>query len=74
METDVQSLAKGAEEVGYEFGSLVGSDMGRNAVLREDVEEEQLRQSGGINRVMRGDEYALLGQAIHDDEDGGESG
>ena len=62
------------EEVGYEFGSTVGSDMGRNAVLGEDMEKEQLCQSGGVDSVMRGDEYALLRQAIHDDEDGGESG
>ena len=62
------------EEVGYKFGSAVGSDMGRNAVLGEDVEKEQLRQSGGIDGVMHGDEYALLRQAIHDDKDGGESG
>ena len=74
METDVQSLAKGMEEVGYEFGSTVGSDMGGNAVLGEDVEKEQLRQSGGVDGVMRGDEYALFGQAIHNDEDGCESG
>jgi hypothetical protein len=74
METDVQSLAKGAEEVGHEFGSAVGSDVGRNAVLREDVEKEQLHQSGGIYGVMRGDEYALFRQAVHDDKDGGESG
>ena len=74
METDVQSLAKGAEKVGYEFGSMVGSDVGRNAVLGEDVEKEQLCQSRGVNGVMRGDEYALLGQAIHDDKDGCESG
>ena len=73
METDVQSLAKGAEEVGYEFGSTVRSDMGRNAVLGEDVKKEQLRQSGGIDGVMRGDEDALLRQAIHDDKDGCES-
>ena len=62
------------EEVGYEFGSTVRSDMGRNAVLGEDVEKEQLRQSGGVDGVMCGDEYALLGQVIHNDEDGGESG
>ena len=60
--------------MGYEFGSTVRSDMGRNTVLGEDVEKEQLSQSGGIDGVMRGDEYALLGQAIHDDKDGGESG
>ena len=42
-------------------------------MLGEDVKKEQLRQSGGVNGVMRGDEYALLRQAIHDDKDGGES-
>ena len=43
-------------------------------MLREDVEKEQLSQSRGIDGVVHGDEYALLGQAIHNDEDGGESG
>ena len=38
------------------------------------VKKEQLRQSGGIDGVMRGDEDALLRQAVHDDKDGGESG
>ena len=37
------------------------------------MEKEQLSQSGGVDGVMHGDEYALLRQAIHDDEDGGES-
>ena len=60
--------------MGYKFGSMVGSDMGGNAVLGKDVEKEQLRQSRGVDGVMRGDEYALLRQAIHDDKDGCESG
>ena len=60
--------------MGYEFGSTVGSDMGGNAMLRKDMEEEQLSQSGGVDGVMRGDEYALLRQAIHDNKDGCESG
>ena len=60
--------------MGYKLGSMVGSDVGGNTVLGKDVEEEQLSQSGGINSVMRGDEYALLREAIHDDEDGCESG
>ena len=62
------------EEVGYELGSMVGSDVGGNAVLGEDVEKEQLSQSGGVDGVMRGDEYALLREVIHDNEDGSESG
>ena len=43
-------------------------------MLGEDVEKEQLHQSGGVNGVMHGDEYALLRQVIHDDKDGCESG
>ena len=38
------------------------------------MEKEQLSQSRGINRVVRGDEYALFRQAIHDDENGCETG
>ena len=60
--------------MGYELGSTVGSDVGGNAVLGEDMEKEQLSQSGGIDGVMRGDEYALLREVVHDDEDGCESG
>ena len=43
-------------------------------MLGKDVEKEQLSQSGGVNGVMHGDEYALLGEAVHDDEDGCEPG
>ena len=39
----------------------------------EDVEEEQLGHSRGINGVMHGDEYALLREAVHNDKDGCES-
>ena len=62
------------EEMGYELRSMIGSDVWGNTVFGEDMEEEQLSQSGGINGVMHGDEYALLRQVIHNDEDGGESG
>ena len=50
--------------MGYEFGSMVGSDMGRNTMLGKDMEKEQLSQSGGINGVMHGDEYALLREVV----------
>ena len=43
-------------------------------MLGEDMKKEQLHQSGGINSVMRGDEYALLREVAHDDKDGCESG
>ena len=59
--------------MGYELGSTVGSDVGRNTVLGEDVEKEQLSQSRGVDGVMHGDEYALLREAVHNDEDGCES-
>ena len=59
--------------MGYELGSTVGSDVGRNAMLGEDMEKEQLSQSRGVDGVMHGDEYALLREAIHDNKDGCES-
>ena len=43
-------------------------------MLGKDMEKEQLSQSGGIDGVMCGDEYALLREAVHNDEDGCESG
>ena len=60
--------------MGYKFGSMVGSDMGGNTMLGKDMEKEQLSQSGRIDGVMCGDEYALLREVVHNDEDGCESG
>ena len=40
VELHVEHGPKRAEEMGDELGASVGSDMGRNSVLREDVQEE----------------------------------
>ena len=43
-------------------------------MLREDVKQEQLSQSGRIYGIVHGDEDYLLREAVHDDQDGGEAG
>ena len=43
-------------------------------MLREDVKQEQLSQSGHIYGIMCGDEDYLFREAVHNDQDGGEAG
>ena len=43
-------------------------------MLREDVKQEQLSQSGHIYGIVRGDEDYLLREAVHDDQDGSKAG
>ena len=69
MQLHVQSLSEGPEEVRYEFGSMIGCDMFGYSVLGEDVLEEQLRESGGVERVVRRNEYRLLSEPVDDNQD-----
>ena len=51
--------------MGDKFQSLVRSDVGRNTVLGEDVQYEELGKLGGCYGVMSGNEDGLLGQSIN---------
>ena len=48
--------------------------MHQYAVLRKDVEQEELCELGGHDGVVGQDENGLLGQLVNHDEDGGEAG
>ena len=41
VESHVKGFTKGSHEVGDEFGSTVGSNMVRNTVFREDMEDKE---------------------------------
>ena len=56
--------------MGDEFRSTVGSDVGRDTVLGEDVQYEELGELGGRDGVMSGNEDGLLGQSVNNDQDG----
>ena len=47
--------------------------MGWDSVLGEHVCNEELGELRGINGVMSQNEYSLLRQTVHDNEDGGKS-
>ena len=38
-------------------------------MLGEDVLEEQLRESGGVERIVRRNEYRLLSELVDDNQD-----
>ena len=61
------------EEMGNEFNSMVGGDMGWNSVLREDMEYEQLSQILRGNSIKGQDEYPLLGEPIYNNQDRSEA-
>jgi hypothetical protein len=42
VKTDVESFSEGAEEVRDKFHALIGGDMSRYTVLREDMQQEKL--------------------------------
>ena len=46
----------------------------RDTVLGEDVEDEELGQLWGVDRVRGWDEDCLLGEAVHNDQDGCRAG
>src|SRR6266481_9466689 len=56
VQLHVQGSAKGLEELGHKFRPTVGSDMRRDTVLGENVEDEKLREVTGGNGVVCWDE------------------
>ena len=56
--------------MGDEFQSSVRSDVGRNTMLGEDVQYEELGKLGRHYGIMSGNKDGLLGQLINNDQDG----
>ena len=73
MEGHSECFSERAEEVGDKFQTSVGGDMGWDPMLGEHVCNEELGKLRGSDGVMSWNEYSLLRQAVHDDEDGGKS-
>ena len=67
----VEECTKGSHEVGVKFCSAVGSDVGRNSVFREDVEEEVSCDVFGGNVVGSQNENSLFRKSVNDNENGG---
>ena len=73
MEGHSKCFSEGAEEVGDEFRTSVGGDMGWDSVLGEHVHNEELGELRGSDGVVSQNEYSLLQQVVHNDENGGKS-
>ena len=73
MEGHSKCFSERAEEVGDKFQTSVGGDMGWNSVLGEHVCNEELGKLRGSDGVVSRNEYSLLQQAVHNNEDGGKS-
>src|SRR6266481_1069354 len=56
VQLHVQGSAMGLEELGHEFRPTVGSDVRRDTMLGENVEDEKLREVTGGNGVVCWDE------------------
>ena len=74
VEVHVQSFPQGAEEDRHELGATVRSNMSRYTMFREDISNEEFGQAGGVHGVHGGDEDALLGESVNNDEDSSEAG
>ena len=69
MEVHVECFAKGTQKVGHELSSTVRSGVVQDAVLGVDMHDEQECELFRVNGVDGGDEDALLGEAVDDNED-----
>jgi hypothetical protein len=67
VEFHVQGFSQGAEKGGYELCTPIGGDMRWNSMLGKDMEHKQLGKYWSGYGVKGGDEYGLLGKAIHND-------
>jgi len=52
----VQCSSEGMEEMGYEFCTMIGSDMAGDTMLGKDVEDEQLCKLWGHHGILSQDE------------------
>ena len=73
MEGHSKCFSERAEEVGDEFRTSVGGDMGWDSVLGEHMCNKELGELRGSDGVMSRNEYSLLQQVVHNNEDGGKS-
>ena len=73
MEGHSECFSERVEEVGHEFRTSVRGDMGWDSMLGEHMCNEELGELRGGNGVVGQNEYSLLQQAVHDDEDEGKS-
>ena len=68
VQSDVEGLTEGVEEMRDELQTSVRGNVGGNSVLREYMKKEKLCELWGCNCVMSRDEDALFGQTINDNE------
>ena len=73
MESHAENVAERLEEVRDKFGTPIGGDMRRNAVLRENMKDKELCELFGGDGIVCWDVDSLLCETIDDDKDRCES-
>ena len=72
MEGHSECFSKRAEEVEDKFRTSVRGNMGWDSMLGEHMCNKELGELRGSDGVVSWNEYSLLRQAVHDDEDEGD--
>ena len=73
MEADVECFAKGVQKPGHKLSSMIRHGVVQDTVLGIDVHDEQERKLFRVDGVNSGDEDALFGEAVDNNEDGGKT-
>ena len=68
MQLHVQCDSEWVEEMGNEFGSVIGSNVAWDSVLGEDMKNKELCKLLRRNHVVSRNEESLLGETINDDQ------
>ena len=69
MRLDVKEFGEGASEPRNKLGASVGGGVMRNTMFGEDMDDAELSEIFGRTGGVRGDEDALLGELVYNDED-----
>ena len=69
VELHVKCFSKRAKKAGDKFGAMVGGDMFWNAMFREHMHNEQHCKAFGSAVDGCRNEYALLGEPVHNHQD-----
>jgi hypothetical protein len=73
VELHVEGFAKSLEETRDKLRASVEGDMRGDTVFGEDMHDEEFGKSGRVNCIVSRDEYTLLAESVHDNEDCGEA-
>jgi hypothetical protein len=69
VEVYIDSLAESSEEARDKLRASVGGDVRENTVFGKDMHDEEFGKSRRVNGIVSWDEYTLLAESVHNNED-----